>query len=269
MRSTNFGSFVVLAISLGLPLMATAGGDAAAGKAKSLACQACHIAVAPTGDTPRLVGQPEGYIVKQLKAFKAGDRKSPVMSAMANELSDTDMANLAAYWSSQVPGTDTMVLPEVAAIKKSHMVFPKDFPNGFVLYNTKNKEEGNSVSKSYVNTVGLQAAKANKPLPDGSVIVVVHYAAKLDASKKPVLEEDGSWSVDKVVGYGGMEARAGWGKDVPELLRNANWNYGLFGVDKTPRAELNHAPCLACHKPRAETSYLFLLKDIKAKANRK
>jgi cytochrome c553 len=272
MRSTRSVSYVgvLIILWLGLPAVASAGGDAAAGKAKSLACQACHIAVSATGDTPHLVGQRETYIVKQLKAFKSGDRKNPLMSAMASQLSDADIENLAAYWGSQPAGSDSTVPAEVAAIKKSQMAFPRDFPKGFVLYNTTNKEEQNAVvSKSYVNTIGLQAAKAGKPLPDGSAIIVVNYAAKVDASKKPVLEKDGSWAVDKVTGYAGMEARAGWGKDIPELLRNANWHYNVFGPDKTARPDLNQSLCLACHKPQVATSYVFLLKDIQAKANAK
>jgi cytochrome c553 len=257
---------VLLAVSAGRPGAALAGGNAAEGKTRSLACQACHLAVAPTGDTPHLAGQRETYIAKQLKAFKSGDRKSPLMSAMATQLSDADIENLAAYWASQPSGSDTTIPPEVAAIKKSHMTFPRDFPKGFTLYATANKEEGNAVSKSYVNTAGFAAVKANKPLPDGSEIIVVNYAAKVDASKKPVLEKDGSWATDKIVGYAGMESRAGWGDSVPELLRNANWNYGVFGPDKAPRAEVSQTICLACHKPQAATSYLFLLKDIQAKA---
>lgn len=270
MRSIRFGSFLgVLVLSLGLPAVASAGGDAAAGKAKSLACQACHIAVPPAGDTPHLAGQRETYIAKQLKAFKAGDRKNPLMSAMASQLNDADIDNLAAYWSSQPAGSDTTIPAEVAAIKKSKIVFPRDFPKGFTLYASTNKEEQNAVSKAYVNAVGLRAAKANQPLPDGSAILIVNYAAKLDANKKPVADKDGNWAVDKVMGYEGMEARAGWGKDIPELLRNANWNYGVFAADKTLRAEVNHAICLACHKAKVESSFVFGLPKIQAKAGAK
>ena len=275
MRSNRFGSFSfasfigVLVVALGLPRAASAAGSAAEGKTRSLACQACHVAVAPTGDTPHLAGQRETYLVKQLKAFKSGDRKSPLMSAMASQLSDADIENLAAYWSGQPAGSDTTVPAEVAAVKKSQMVFPRDFPKGFVLYSTTNKEDQPVVSKSYVNAAGLAAAKAGKPLPDGTVIIVVNSAAKLDANKKPIVEKDGSWALDKVVAYAGMEARTGWGNAVPELLRNANWNYGVFNADKTPKPEVNQAVCLACHKPQVATSYLFLLKDIQARASAK
>jgi cytochrome c553 len=268
MRSTLLVSLAALA-SAAVPSTTHAGGNAAEGKTRSLACQTCHLGVAPTGDTPHLAGQREAYIAKQLKAFKSGDRKNPLMNAMASQLSDADIDNLAAYWSSQPSGSDTTIPPEVAAIKKSHMVFPRDFPKGFTLYATSNKEDLHVVYKSYVNAVGLAAVKANKPLPDGSEIIVVKYAPKLDADKKPMLEKDGTWTTDKIVGYAGMESRPGWGDTVPELLRNANWNFGVFSADKTPRAEVSQTVCLACHKPQAATSYLFLLKDIQAKASGK
>ena len=258
-----------LCAALWSPSLAVAGGNAAEGQAKALACQACHISVNPASETPHLVGQREGYIASQLKAFKAGERKHDLMKAIASQLSDADIANLAAYWASQPPGSDNKVPDAAAAIKKSQMPFPRDFPKGFVVYKTENNEAQGMVTKSYVNAIALAAAKAGKPLPDGSIVFVVNYAAKLDANKKPVLEKDGSWAVDKAQSYSGMESRAGWGKDIPDLLRNGNWHYNLFTADKAPRAELNQAACLACHKPTPDTSYVFGLKDIEAKAKAK
>lgn len=49
---------------------------------------------------PNLAGQKEMYLAKQLKDFKSGTRKDPVMGAMAMPLSDADIANLAAYYAS-------------------------------------------------------------------------------------------------------------------------------------------------------------------------
>ena len=84
-----------------LPFMASAG-DAAAGKEKSATCVACHGAdgISPNELWPNLAGQKEAYIIKQLKAFKDGSRKDPMMSPMAAPLSDEDIENLAAYFSS-------------------------------------------------------------------------------------------------------------------------------------------------------------------------
>jgi len=267
--SNAAAALATVLISFGLPAAASAGGDPNAGKEKSLACQACHAGPPGGGDTPHLAGQRETYITKQLKAFKGGDRKNPFMNAIAGQLSDADIDNLAAFWSSQPAGTDTTVPDAVAAIKKSHMVFPPDFPKGYTLYLTANNAEKNVVSKTYVNTVGFQAIKSRKQMPDGSVIVVVNSAAKLDPDKKPVLEKDGSWATDKIAGYTGMEARAGWGKDIPELLRNANWNYGVFTADKQPRADVAQTICLACHKPKASESYIFSFKELHEKTGAK
>jgi cytochrome c553 len=83
--------------------VAVAGGDAAAGKAKSAMCAGCHMADGNSvnGMWPKLAGQHEGYIIKQLQDFKAGDRVDPTMAPMAAGLSEDDMANLAAFYSIQ------------------------------------------------------------------------------------------------------------------------------------------------------------------------
>ncbi len=95
---------VIAALVAGMGSMgsAMAAGDAAAGKVKAAVCAACHgvngIGMQPLW--PNLAGQKAEYIVKQLKAFKAGTRKDPLMSPQAAPLSDQDMENLAAYFSS-------------------------------------------------------------------------------------------------------------------------------------------------------------------------
>lgn len=77
-------------------------GDAAAGKAKSSTCVGCHGAAGISNNPlwPNLAGQKEAYLVKQLKAFRDGSRPDPMMAPMAKPLSDDDIANLAAYYSS-------------------------------------------------------------------------------------------------------------------------------------------------------------------------
>ena len=63
-----------------------------------------------------------------------------------------------------------------------------------------------------------------------------------------------------------MEVRTGWGASVPDLLRNGDWDYALMGPDKQTKP-INQAQCLACHKPAAEESYVFTLKELKKKAS--
>ena len=94
---------VALALALGTVSTAAAAGDAAAGQAKAGICAACH---GPTGQSPNdlwpnLAGQKPGYLVKQIKAFRDGARTDPMMSPMAKPLTDADIENLAAFFSSQ------------------------------------------------------------------------------------------------------------------------------------------------------------------------
>lgn len=97
---------IAMALTSGAALAA---GDASAGKTKSATCLACH---GPDGNSPnviwpKLAGQHPEYIVKQIMHFKSGARSDPLMSAQAAALSEQDMHDLAAYFSSQTikPGT--------------------------------------------------------------------------------------------------------------------------------------------------------------------
>lgn len=82
---------------------ALAAGSVEAGQLKSATCGACHgmDGNSPSPEWPNLAGQHAGYIERQLKAFKAGERANDLMSPMAMILSEEDMADLAAYFSSQ------------------------------------------------------------------------------------------------------------------------------------------------------------------------
>ncbi len=83
-----------------------AAGDADAGQAKAQVCFSCH---GVNGDSvnpiwPKLAGQNEGYIAKQLADFKAGDqRNDPLMMGQVMSLSPQDMADLAAFFAKQKP----------------------------------------------------------------------------------------------------------------------------------------------------------------------
>ena len=66
-------------------------------------CQECHGKSGMSTDAriPNHAGQHAAYIVKQLKAFRAGDRHHEIMNRMAEELTDQDIADIAAYFSAQ------------------------------------------------------------------------------------------------------------------------------------------------------------------------
>ncbi|MFZ5792817.1 MAG: c-type cytochrome [Pseudomonadota bacterium] len=107
MRLTAFAILALLATAA----QAAAAGDPALGRQKAALCRACHgiDGVARVPNAATIAGETEFYLTKQLKAFRAGERKDPQMSIVAQSLSDEDIANLAAWFSSikitvQVPG---------------------------------------------------------------------------------------------------------------------------------------------------------------------
>lgn len=95
-----------------IALLLSAGANAAApetqgsveeGQTKSTTCVACHGANGNSANPewPNIAGQHASYILKQLQAFKAGERQNPLMTPIAMTLSEDDMADLAAYYSQQ------------------------------------------------------------------------------------------------------------------------------------------------------------------------
>ena len=227
-------------------------------------CAACH---GPTGvsvsdSIPNLAAQRAGYLEAQLKALKDGTRKNPIMNAIAAQLSADEMANVAAYFAAQ-PGPDTgaksAFLPNVVATR---VTFPEGYKDTFTKYHAINFPATNQVRYYFANKVAVQAAKEGRTLPDGSVLFIEGYAAKLDADKKPVTGSDGLYVPDKLLFFSAMARGAGWGKDFPEMLRNEDWNYAVFTTEKQLQTGVNQAECLACHKPLDKTSYTFTLKQL-------
>ena len=82
------------------------GADLVAGQAKvKEVCQACHglNGNSTVADYPRLGGQYPDYLMKALRDYKSGARKNPIMSGFAATLTEKDIENVAAYYSTQPP----------------------------------------------------------------------------------------------------------------------------------------------------------------------
>jgi cytochrome c553 len=222
---------------------------AAAAPVDTSACQACHGAngISRSPRIPNLAGQQPDYLVAQLRAFRAGTRKNPLMESIAAQLSDAEMTALARHWNSLPAGggADPHAAAAGPAIP-SRMAFPADFPRGFTLYQTATTD--GAVAERYANAAAIAAARAGRPLPDGSVIVAVNRPS---AGAPPA-------------SYAAMESRAGWGATIPALLRNGNWDYAVFDAQRVRNAQLNQAQCLACHRPQSANSFVFTLAEMRA-----
>src|SRR5699024_10537309 len=105
---------VSLLLTLGISGLAHAAGDAAAGQGKIVMCSACHN---PDGnsllpDFPKLAGQGERYLLKQMQDIKSGARPVVEMTGMLDALDDQDLADIAAWYASQT-GTIGAADPEL------------------------------------------------------------------------------------------------------------------------------------------------------------
>jgi cytochrome c553 len=99
MKSILYGVSILLAVSCG---SAIAAGNVKAGKTKAEACISCH---GEDGNAnvpifPKLAGQHQSYLIKQLREFRSQTRVEPTMNAMAGGLSDADIDDIAAYFAS-------------------------------------------------------------------------------------------------------------------------------------------------------------------------
>jgi cytochrome c553 len=111
-------------------------GNPEAGKTKAGACAACHGLDGNATDAqyPKLAGQHEQFIYRQLRLFKSGERENPIMQGMAAPLSEQDMRDIGAYFATQRGqagvADDTVIASGPNADKKFYQVGEKLFRAG-------------------------------------------------------------------------------------------------------------------------------------------
>lgn len=92
----------ITTLFLSVSLMAQ--GDPAKGQGMTAVCAACHgqDGNSPAGAFPSIAGQNSRYLVKQMQEIKSGERSSPVMTGLLDNLGDQDLEDIAAYYEGQV-----------------------------------------------------------------------------------------------------------------------------------------------------------------------
>ncbi len=146
---------LLICLLTGFSAASMAQGDAQQGKAKSVACGACH---GTDGNSvismnPKLAGQHASYLVKQLKEFRLASqtggkegRNNPVMNGMAAGLSDQDILDISAYFASQ-EGTPCET-PEDAVELGSKLYNGGDMEKGITACIACHGPKGNGTSLS-------------------------------------------------------------------------------------------------------------------------
>ena len=144
------------------------------------------------------------------------------------------------------------------------VAFPENHATG-VLFTTVDRPDNKQFREFYTSAEALDAAKKGEPLPSGTVLTLVQYAAKLDPQGTPERGADGRFIKTNIVGYTVMEKRTGWGAEYPDNVRNGEWEYQAFKADKTPNTAANLTACFNCHKPLGTAAdYLFSYDRLKS-----
>ena len=142
------------------------------------------------------------------------------------------------------------------------IVFPENYAKG-VLYTTVDRPDVKQFRELYAPKEAVDALKAGKPMPSGTVLTMVNFKAKLNAAGEPEKDANGRFIKGPVVGYAVMEKRAGWGAEYPDDMRNGEWEYQAFKADKTVNDKANLKACFTCHKPLDKQDFVFSFDKMK------
>jgi hypothetical protein len=142
------------------------------------------------------------------------------------------------------------------------VVFPENYAKG-VLYTTVDRADNKQYRELYSTPEAIEAVKAGKPIPSGTVLTLVQYKAKLDAAGQPEKDANGRFIKGDLVGYTVMEKRTGWGGEYTDDVRNGEWEYQAFKADKTVNDKAVLKNCFTCHKPLDKQDFVFSFDKMK------
>ena len=143
------------------------------------------------------------------------------------------------------------------------IAFPNDYAKG-VVYKSEDRPDNKQVRELFITREAVEAVRRGAPLPSGTVITSVRYAAQLDAQGNPAKDANGRFiKTDKILGYTVKEKRAGWGAEYPEGKRNGEWEYRVFRADRTANPDTNYDNCFGCHKSQESQEYMFTFDSLK------
>ena len=133
-----------------------------------------------------------------------------------------------------------------------------------VVYKTEDRSDNKQVREFFTSREAVRAAREGAPLPSGTVITVVRYAAQLDAEGNPAKDANGRFiKTNNILGYSVREKRAGWGAEYPEGKRNGEWEYRVLRADRTANPDTNYDNCFGCHKSQESQEYMFTFDSLK------
>lgn len=143
----------------------------------------------------------------------------------------------------------------------NRLAYPENWAQG-VMYATVDRPDTKQYREFYTSPEAVKAAREGRPIPDGTIITLAAYAAKVDAAGVPVKDANGRFIKDKLVAVNAMQKKAGWGEDIPASLRNGDWIYQSFAPDGKVNDKANLTSCYQCHLPFSKDDYLTNLAKL-------
>jgi len=104
------------------------------------------------------------------------------------------------------------------------VAFPENWAKG-TMYATVDRPDTKQYREFYTSPDVLAAVRSGKPVPDGAVITLAAYAAQVDAAGVPLKDANGRFMKGNLVAVNVQQKKAGFGADIPEAIRNGDWNY--------------------------------------------
>ena len=150
--------------------------------------------------------------------------------------------------------------PRANAIK-----FPDKYADG-VLYATVDRHDIKQYRELWAPKAAVDAVKAGKPIPHGTVLTLVQYKAKVDDRGAPLRDANGRFQKGDLVAYTVMQKDAGFGAGYPDDIRNGDWEYQVFNAEKKVNDKANLKGCFQCHKPHAGQDYVISLARLSGTA---
>jgi hypothetical protein len=143
------------------------------------------------------------------------------------------------------------------------VAFPAEYAKD-VLYTTVDRADNKQFRELYAPQAAIDAVKAGKPIPSGTVLTMVNFKAKLGADGNPEKDANGRFiKTDEIAGIAVMEKRTGWGAEYGDDVRNGEWEYQAFKADKTVNDKANLKGCFTCHKPLDKQDFVFSFDKMK------
>ena len=159
--------------------------------------------------------------------------------------------------------TALLVSATTVRAEEPRIAFPANYRTAMINYLSLDRvQNDDQVIRLFTSKAALDAGKAGKPIPYGTVIVAEIYKAKKNAKGEVIESSLGRRIRDKFAAVAVMQKEKGWGEKFSDEHKNGDWDFAIFSPkgERLVKKDLN--ACRACHAPLKETQHLFSLEHM-------